>query len=68
METNVALDLIDRRILAALQANGRSTYDELASQVSLSASAALRRVKRLEESGVITGYVALVPPSGSGWA
>jgi Lrp/AsnC family transcriptional regulator len=43
-----------------LQANGRATYDELAAQVSLSSSATLRRVKRLEEAGVIRGYVALV--------
>lgn len=60
MLTTADLDLIDRRILAALQANGRMTYDELAAQVGLSASAALRRVKRLEDSGVITQYVALV--------
>ncbi len=60
METDISLDAIDRRILRALQANGRITYDELAAQVSLSPSATLRRVKRLEESGVIAGYVALV--------
>jgi Lrp/AsnC family leucine-responsive transcriptional regulator len=61
METEIQLDAIDRRILRALQADGRITYDVLAAQVSLSPSAALRRVKRLEESGVIAGYVALVP-------
>jgi Lrp/AsnC family leucine-responsive transcriptional regulator len=60
MDAEVVLDAIDRRILRALQANGRVTYDELAAQVSLSASATLRRVKRLEESGVIAGYVALL--------
>jgi Lrp/AsnC family leucine-responsive transcriptional regulator len=60
METEVVLDAIDRRILRALQADGRVTYDELAAQVGLSSSATLRRVKRLEESGVIAGYVALV--------
>jgi Lrp/AsnC family transcriptional regulator, leucine-responsive regulatory protein len=60
MDTAHALDTIDRRILRALQADGRMTYDELASQVNLSASATLRRVKRLEEAGVIAGYVALV--------
>ena len=42
------------------------TYDELAAQVGLSASAALRRVKRLEEAGVIAGYVALVAPERVG--
>jgi len=60
METDLELDAIDSRILRALQADGRMTYDELAGQVGLSASAALRRVKRLEEAGVIAGYVALV--------
>ena len=42
------------------------TYDELAAQVSLSASATLRRVKRLEENKVIAGYVALIPPERVG--
>ena len=54
------LDALDQRILVALQANGRLSYEELGSTVGLSASATLRRVKRLEESGVIAGYVALV--------
>jgi Lrp/AsnC family leucine-responsive transcriptional regulator len=60
METEISLDAVDRRILRALQANGRMTYDELAGTVGLSPSATLRRVKRLEEAGVIAGYVALV--------
>jgi Lrp/AsnC family leucine-responsive transcriptional regulator len=60
VETETPLDAIDRRILRALQADGRITYDELASQAGLSSSAVLRRVKRLEDSGVISGYVALV--------
>ncbi len=60
METEVTLDAVDRRILRALQSDGRVTYDVLAAQVGLSSSATLRRVKRLEESGVISGYVALV--------
>lgn len=61
MSDEVLLDAIDRRILRALQTDGRITYDVLAAQVSLSPSATLRRVKRLEEAGVIAGYVALVP-------
>ncbi|MCU0928998.1 MAG: Lrp/AsnC family transcriptional regulator [Burkholderiaceae bacterium] len=60
------LDALDRRILRALQAHGRITYDELAGQVGLSASAALRRVKRLEDAGVIAGYAAIVPPERVG--
>jgi Lrp/AsnC family leucine-responsive transcriptional regulator len=68
MTAEIALDAIDKRILQALQAQGRATYDELASAVGLSASATLRRVKRLEESGVITGYVALLAPDRVGLA
>lgn len=66
MSTEAHLDAIDRRILQALQGNGRATYDELASAVGLSPSATLRRVKRLEEAGVITGYVALLAPARVG--
>jgi Lrp/AsnC family leucine-responsive transcriptional regulator len=56
----MTLDSLDERIISMLQSNGRLSYEELGTQVGLSASAALRRVKRLEESGVIAGYVALV--------
>ena len=51
---------MDRRIIAALQESGRLSYEDLGGKVGLSASATLRRVKRLEDSGVIAGYVALV--------
>ena len=60
------LDKPDREILRSLQAEGRATYDQLAVQVGLSPSAVLRRVKRLEESGVIERYVALVKPESVG--
>ncbi len=53
-------DATDRRILALLQKDGRMTNAELASRINLSASACHRRVQRLEEAGVITGYVALL--------
>ena len=66
METLIELDAIDRRILRALQTDGRMTYDVLAAEVSLSPSATLRRVKRLEESGIFAKYVALVPPERVG--
>ena len=66
MDAATTLDAIDRRILRALQADGRVTYDELATQVGLSGSATLRRVKRLEEAKVISGYVALVQPERIG--
>jgi Lrp/AsnC family transcriptional regulator, leucine-responsive regulatory protein len=66
MTTEVELDAIDRRILTALQAQGRATYDDIAAGVGLSASAVLRRVRRLEEAGVITGYAALLAPDRVG--
>ena len=61
-----ALDKLDKLILRSLQADGRATYEQIAEQVSLSPSAVLRRVKRLEESGVIDRYVALVKPEAVG--
>ena len=68
MAAEILIDSIDRRILQALQTNGRLTFDDLASRVGLSASAVLRRVRRLEESRVISGYVALVLPESVGWS
>ena len=56
------LDRIDRRILAALQADGRLTNQALSDQVALSPSACLARVRRLEEAGVIQGYHARLDP------
>jgi len=56
------LDRIDRRIVDALQRDGRLPNNELAAKVSLSPSPCLRRVRSLEESGVIKRYVALVDP------
>lgn len=54
------LDPIDRRILKALQRNGRISNVELANEVGLSPSPCLRRVKLLEEAGVIDRYVAVL--------
>ncbi|RKT25331.1 AsnC family transcriptional regulator [Paraburkholderia sp. RAU2J] len=56
----VEIDAIDRRILAILQENGRLSNQEIAERVNLSPSPCLRRIRRLEESGVIRGYVALL--------
>jgi Lrp/AsnC family leucine-responsive transcriptional regulator len=56
----VELDAIDRRIIAALQADGRLSNTDLAEQVGLSPSPCLRRVKRLEAEGLIGGYRALL--------
>ena len=60
------VDLVDRRIIAALRENGRATYAELGRQVGLSASAVHERVGKLEATGVITGYHAVVNPSAVG--
>jgi len=55
-----SLDRIDRRILDLLQREGRMSNVELAKQVNLSPTPCLRRVHGLEESGIITGYRAMI--------
>jgi DNA-binding Lrp family transcriptional regulator len=65
-ETHV-LDAIDRRILAELQADGRMTNVELARRAGISAPPCLRRVRRLEEAGIIHGYHADTDPQKLGW-
>ncbi|MGL4285285.1 MAG: Lrp/AsnC family transcriptional regulator [Phreatobacter sp.] len=60
-------DDVDRRILRELQANARITNNELAERVGLSPSPCLRRLRRLEEAGVIRGYTTLVDPAAHGW-
>jgi Lrp/AsnC family transcriptional regulator, leucine-responsive regulatory protein len=57
-----SLDRTDLKILEILQADGRLTNQALSEKVSLSPRASLDRVKRLERSGVIGGYMALVDP------
>lgn len=66
MNDEYELDSLDRRILQALQVDGRVSYEQLAQQVGLSASATLRRVKRLEDSGVIARYTATLNPERVG--
>ena len=60
------LDRIDRRMLAVLQEDGRIANSALARRVGLSESATLRRLRRLEESGLIDGYVLLVNQARAG--
>ncbi|HZT18002.1 MAG TPA: Lrp/AsnC family transcriptional regulator [Dongiaceae bacterium] len=62
----LALDAIDRRILARLQENARMANTELAAAVGLSPAPCLRRVRALEESGVIRKHVSLVDPGAVG--
>jgi Lrp/AsnC family transcriptional regulator, leucine-responsive regulatory protein len=64
--STVQLDSIDRAILAALQREGRIANQVLAERVHLSPSACLRRVKALEDAGVIAAYVALLNPRAVG--
>ncbi|MBB3899273.1 MULTISPECIES: Lrp/AsnC family transcriptional regulator [Roseococcus] len=65
--TSAALDAMDLRILAELQADGRITNVELAQRVGLSAPPCLRRVRRLEEAGVLRGYHAELDPQALGF-
>jgi Lrp/AsnC family leucine-responsive transcriptional regulator len=63
----IELDATDGRLLAALQEDGRQSIAELGRRVSMSASAVAERVRRLEETGVITGYRAVVDPERLGY-
>ncbi|NOZ33293.1 MAG: Lrp/AsnC family transcriptional regulator [Alphaproteobacteria bacterium] len=62
------LDVIDRRIVKELLANSRLTNQELSERVGLSASPCLRRLRRLEKTGVITGYSATIDEARVGLA
>ena len=65
-QAEVKLDSIDRVILNELQMHGRLSNQDLAQRVHLSPSACLRRVKALEDGGVIARYVALVDSKAIG--
>nr|WP_296776998.1 Lrp/AsnC family transcriptional regulator [Rhodococcus sp. (in: high G+C Gram-positive bacteria)] len=54
------MDAIDEHIILLLQENGRLSNQELAAQVGLTPAPCLRRVRKLEEDGVITGYTAII--------
>jgi Lrp/AsnC family leucine-responsive transcriptional regulator len=64
--SEIALDRTDLRILDVLQTHGRLSNQEIAERVSLSPSPCLRRIRRLEDLGVIRGYVALLEPKKLG--
>lgn len=64
--TGISLDKTDRKILAILQADGRLSNQDVAERINLSPSPCLRRIKRLEEAGVIRQYVALLDPGKIG--
>src|SRR6202011_5745606 len=63
----IRLDRIDRRILRNLLSDGRMTNVELARRVGISAPPCLRRVRALEESGMIRGYHADLAPEALGY-
>lgn len=63
-----ALDAIDHRILRELRTDARISTVDLAARVGLSPTPCARRVKRLEDSGVIQGYTARISPSAMGLA
>lgn len=60
------MDATDRKILALYQADTRRTADSIGSEVGLSAAAVQRRLKRLRETGVIRGEIALVDAAAAG--
>src|SRR5258708_22377660 len=60
------MDVIDRQILAELQAEGRLTVTELAQRVRLSAARCHRRLRELERTGAIRGYRAVIDPAAVG--
>jgi DNA-binding Lrp family transcriptional regulator len=62
------MDVLDRKILAALQQDGRLTITELAAQVGLTVSPCHRRLRELERSGAIRGYRAVVDAKALGLA
>ncbi|MDP1732545.1 MAG: Lrp/AsnC family transcriptional regulator [Devosia sp.] len=64
--TNNGLGAIDRKILRALQEDGRMTVQALADRVGLSASPCLRRIRQMEASGIISAYSALVDQESVG--
>ena len=66
MTDDIRLDRTDRRILELMQRNGRISNLELADQVGLSPTPCSRRVRRLEESGLIRGHVTLLDQSRLG--
>ncbi len=61
------LDETDKRIIAALTADARSSFADIGQAVSLSAPAVKRRVDRLRAAGVIRGFTAVVDPAAIGW-
>ncbi len=62
----MSLDQFDKKILTALQKDGRASVERIAEQVGLSPTPTRRRIRRLEETGVIAGYAARIDPAACG--
>jgi len=67
MANRTELDAVDRKILRQLATDGRASYQAIADEVRLSRPAVMERVKRLEESGYITGYGARIDRVKAGY-
>ena len=61
------LDALDAQIVAALQADARTSYADIGDAIGLSAPAVKRRVDRLRSTGAIRGFTAVVDPAALGW-
>jgi DNA-binding Lrp family transcriptional regulator len=61
------MDAIDSQIIALMRENSRRSFQNIGKQVALSAPAVKRRVDRLESTGVINGYTAVIDPAAMGW-
>ena len=64
---SLTLDDLDREILSALVGNARASFVEIGADVGLSAPAVKRRVDRMRDAGVITGFTTIVHPGALGW-
>lgn len=64
--SEIGIDRYDLQLLSALQRDGHATNAELGEKANLSASQISRRIQRLEEAGVISGYAALLDPPALG--
>ncbi len=62
----MSLDQFDKKILTALQKDGRASVERVAEEVGLSPTPTRRRIRRLEEAGVISGYAARIDPAACG--
>ena len=62
------MDAIDTQIVALMRENSRRSFQDIGKRVALSAPAVKRRVDRLERTGVLKGYTAVVDPAAMGWS